>query len=68
MEKLVEIFVPRTSGSIVLDPFAGSGTTLVAAKNFGLDYVGVEVEGSYVEIIEKRLAESTGLQQKLALC
>lgn len=55
MKKLVEIFVPRSRDSIVIDPFAGSGTTLVAAKLAGLDYIGIEIEPSYVEIINKRL-------------
>ena len=55
MKKLVDVFVPRTKGSIVLDPFAGSGTTLVAAKSFGIDYVGIEIESNYIDIINKRL-------------
>ncbi|MBS9949394.1 MULTISPECIES: site-specific DNA-methyltransferase [Vibrio] len=67
MERLVNIFVPRTEGSIVLDPFAGSGTTLVAAKKRGLDYIGIEVEPSYIEIIERRLSEVSGLQRTLEL-
>jgi site-specific DNA-methyltransferase (adenine-specific) len=61
MNKLVEIFVPKTEGSIVIDPFAGSGTTLVAAKMFGLNYIGIEVESSYIEIIEKRLELASDL-------
>lgn len=67
MNKLVEIFVPRTEDSIVIDPFAGSGTTLVAAKNFGINYLGIEIELSYIEIIEKRLEEVNDLQENLAL-
>lgn len=67
MKKLVDIFVPRTKGSIVLDPFAGSGTTLVAAKQAGLDYIGIEVEPTYIEIIEKRLADVSDSQETLSL-
>jgi len=60
MKKLVDIFVPRTKGSIVIDLFAGSGTTLVAAKQAGIDYLGIEVEPSYIQIIEKRLNDAIG--------
>ncbi|GAA6167196.1 DNA-methyltransferase [Sessilibacter corallicola] len=67
MKKLVDIFVPRTKGSIVLDPFAGSGTTLVAAKQAGLNYVGIEVEPTYIEIIEKRLGDVSDSQETLSL-
>ena len=67
MNKLVEIFVPRTDGSIVIDPFAGSGSTLVAAKNYGINYVGIEIEPAYIEIIERRLSEVNDLQERLSL-
>lgn len=62
MNKLVEIFVPRTEGSILIDPFAGSGTTLVAAKNHNISYVGIEIEPTYIDIIERRLSETSGLE------
>lgn len=65
MKKLVEIFVPRTKDSIVIDPFAGSGTTLVAAKSFGINYLGIEIEPSYIEIIERRLEEVIDPQESL---
>ena len=55
MEKLVEMFVPPSGKHIVLDPFAGSGTTLVAAKNLGRSYIGIEIVPEYIQIIERRL-------------
>lgn len=39
----------------IIDPFAGSGTTLLAAKKAGVPYVGIEMSEKYVEIIQKRL-------------
>lgn len=56
MEKLIDLFVPASTEHIVLDPFAGSGTTLVAAKRLGRSYLGIEIVPEYVDIIEKRLA------------
>ena len=69
MEKLVEIFVPRTKNSILIDPFAGSGTTLLAAKNYDISYIGIEIVPEYIEIINQRLEQqkSIGQQQILPL-
>ena len=40
---------------ICLDPFAGSGTTLLVAKELGIQCIGIEKEVEYVEIAKKRI-------------
>lgn len=44
-------------GDLVLDPFAGSGTTLKAAKELGRRFVGIEINPEYVEICHRRIAQ-----------
>lgn len=44
-----------SSRSVVLDPFAGSGTTLVVADRLGRDSIGIELNGDYIRIAEERI-------------
>ena len=44
-------------GDVVLDPFAGSGTTLKAAKEMNRHWLGIEINPAYVDICHKRLAQ-----------
>ena len=53
MEYLVKMVTPPYG--IVLDPFAGSGSTLIACKKLGFNYLGIEKEEGYVAIARKRL-------------
>lgn len=58
MAWLVRLVTPP--GGIVLDPFAGSGSTLVAAKREGFSFVGVEMTPEYADIADRRIGnEST---------
>ena len=60
MERLVEVC---PVGGTVLDPFAGSSTTLVAAQNRGRNALGFEIDMDYLEISGNRLAQtSIGLE------
>lgn len=55
MQEMVHIVEP---GGIILDPFAGSGTTILAAKREGYPAVGIELSPHYAKISAKRVEES----------
>ncbi len=50
------VSITSEPGDIVLDPYAGSGTTLLAARNLNRRWVGIELNPSFVDLIEHRLA------------
>lgn len=58
---LPEFFIKLLSdeGDVILDPFAGSGTTLSAAKKLNRHYLGCEISPTYTEIIKERLKEGS---------
>lgn len=65
MRWLVRLVTP--TGGTVLDPFAGSGTTLVAARLEGFAAVGIEMTADYLSIIEGRLAWAAQQAVQLSL-
>lgn len=56
-EYLIQLTVPE--GAVVLDPFLGSGTTALAARNLKRRYIGVEINPEYVDIACKRVQNRT---------
>jgi len=49
------ILASSNAGDLILDPFAGVGTSCVAAKKLGRNFIGVELESEYCAVAEKRL-------------
>lgn len=54
MTWLMKLITP--AGGVVLDPFMGSGSTLVAAVRGGWSAIGIEREAEYIEIARRRVA------------
>lgn len=61
--RLMEILISlvTTEGQIVLDPFCGCGTTLVAARNLNREYIGFEINEEYYNHILLRLGNKEGV-------
>ena len=61
MKYLCRLVTPK--GGVVLDPFIGSGSTGMAAKDEGFDFIGIEKEKEYFEIAEARIKVSSPLME-----
>ena len=56
---LLSYLISKHSGNIILDPFMGSGTTLVAAQSLGRKAIGIEIESKYCDIAIRRLQQQS---------
>jgi site-specific DNA-methyltransferase (adenine-specific) len=54
MEYLIKLVMPPKDG-VLLDPFAGSGSTILAAKRLGFNAIGIEKQKEYAEIAKARI-------------
>ncbi len=55
------ILASSRPGDIVLDPFSGTGTTSVAAKKLGRNYIGIDVNPDYIKMSEERLSTTDSM-------
>jgi DNA modification methylase len=60
-KKVIELFTHE--GELLLDPFVGSGTTLVAAKDTNRNAVGFDLKKEYIDLCRGRLAQASFLGQ-----
>jgi len=63
--RCIELFTHR--GELVLDPFVGSGTTLVAAQDTERNAVGFDLKAEYIALARSRLGEGDGATRQLAI-
>jgi DNA modification methylase len=67
--KVIELFTHK--GELVLDPFVGSGTTLVASQDLGRNGIGFDLQKKYIKLTEYRLKENAQLfseMKQIAVC
>lgn len=54
---LIERIISSTNAQLVLDPFMGSGTTAIAARNTGRNFIGIEISPEYCSLAGERLKD-----------
>lgn len=67
-KKCIQLFTHE--GELVLDPFVGSGTTLIAARDLNRNAVGFDLNKKYIDLCEKRLAQQDILNtsKQIVIC
>ncbi|MEA5620172.1 site-specific DNA-methyltransferase [Cronbergia sp. UHCC 0137] len=63
IQELIKLLTQE--GDFVLDPFCGSGTTCIAARNLNRNYLGIEINSDYVNLANNRMQEPEFKQQEL---
>lgn len=53
---LIDRIIKSTNANLIVDPFMGSGTTAIAARKNGRDYIGIELSPEYVKLAEERIS------------
>lgn len=53
------ILMSSDEGDVILDPFIGTGTTAIAAKRLGRNYIGIDIDSDYVDIAKEKLTHTT---------
>lgn len=61
---LIERIIASTTAKIILDPFMGSGTTAVAAKNLNRDFLGIDISEEYCKMAERRISGKPWKEEK----
>lgn len=64
MQALVEL--TTQPGQIVLDPYCGCGSTLIAARNCDRKFVGIEIDPVYCELAKREIESDLFAQSKMA--
>ncbi|MCA9022426.1 MAG: DNA methyltransferase, partial [Planctomycetaceae bacterium] len=63
VERLIETFLPL-QGETILDPFAGSGSTIVTAEKMGKTGIGVELSEEYAALARQRITEAASQREE----
>jgi len=61
---LIERIISSTNAEIILDPFMGSGTTAIAARNLQRKFIGIELSVKYIELAKARLKGTKVMQDR----